>query len=186
MKEILISIQPQWVEKILNGEKTIEIRKTMPMCELPCKVYIYCTKGKEEQYTPPLSDTNYEHAFGYIMNGKVVAEFTLNKVEPFSVGSLRCDDIQKLACLSCEQVIDYFYKPNELDGSHIKWGYAWNIDNLKIYDIPKELSEFGQKCTNANEIHCRDCKYVKWDSCCKIMSKPLKRPPQSWCYVEKE
>ena len=48
MKEILISIKPKWVEKILNGEKTIEIRKTMPKCELPCKVYIYCTKGKEE------------------------------------------------------------------------------------------------------------------------------------------
>ena len=43
-KKILISIQPQWVEKILNGEKTIEIRKTMPKCELPVKVYIYCTK----------------------------------------------------------------------------------------------------------------------------------------------
>ena len=41
MKEILISIKPQWVEKILSGEKTIEIRKTMPKCKLPCKVYIY-------------------------------------------------------------------------------------------------------------------------------------------------
>lgn len=47
MKAIMISIQPQWVEKILNGEKTIEIRKTMPKCELPCKVYIYCTKPKK-------------------------------------------------------------------------------------------------------------------------------------------
>ena len=35
MREIMISIQPQWVEKILSGEKTIEIRKTMPKCELP-------------------------------------------------------------------------------------------------------------------------------------------------------
>lgn len=29
-KSILISIKPKWVEKILNGEKTIEIRKTRP------------------------------------------------------------------------------------------------------------------------------------------------------------
>ena len=47
MKAIMISIKPEWVCKILNGEKTIEIRKTMPKCKLPCKVYIYCTKGKK-------------------------------------------------------------------------------------------------------------------------------------------
>ena len=29
MKSILISIKPQWVEKILNGEKIYEIRKTI-------------------------------------------------------------------------------------------------------------------------------------------------------------
>ena len=27
MKQLLISIKPKWVAKILNGEKTIEIRK---------------------------------------------------------------------------------------------------------------------------------------------------------------
>ena len=30
MCEILMSVQPQWVEKILNGKKTIEVRKTAP------------------------------------------------------------------------------------------------------------------------------------------------------------
>ena len=34
-RAILMSIQPQWLEKILNREKVIEIRKTMPKCELP-------------------------------------------------------------------------------------------------------------------------------------------------------
>ena len=41
----MISIKPKWVAKILNGEKTIEIRKTMPKCDLPIDVYIYCTWG---------------------------------------------------------------------------------------------------------------------------------------------
>ena len=36
-----------------------------------------------------------------------------------------------------------------------EWVYGFHISDLKIYDKPKELSEFG-----------------------------LKRPPQSWCYVE--
>lgn len=62
---------------------------------------------------------------------------------------------------------------------------GWHISDLKIYDTPKKLSEFGKKCDNANEIHCRDCTLLKeWDSCCSVMSKPLKRPPSNWQYVE--
>ena len=30
MKAVLISIRPEWVRKILNGSKTVEIRKTVP------------------------------------------------------------------------------------------------------------------------------------------------------------
>ena len=45
-KSILISIRPEWVAKILNGKKTIEIRKTMPKCDLPIDVYIYVTHGQ--------------------------------------------------------------------------------------------------------------------------------------------
>lgn len=29
-KAVLISIRPEWCEKILNGEKTVEIRKKSP------------------------------------------------------------------------------------------------------------------------------------------------------------
>ena len=97
MKNILISIQPQWVEKILNGEKTIEIRKTMPKCELPCKVYIYCTNTKNKvgkNVVPPdyLTKPNYLTKryvcganYDECINGKVVAEFTLNKVDGFHI-----------------------------------------------------------------------------------------------------
>ena len=30
MKSVLITIRPQWVEKIASGEKTIEVRKAAP------------------------------------------------------------------------------------------------------------------------------------------------------------
>lgn len=48
MKSVLISIQPKWVKKIANVEKTIEVRKTQPKLKTPFKCYIYCTKGKYE------------------------------------------------------------------------------------------------------------------------------------------
>ena len=44
MKSVLISIRPQWCEKIASGEKTIEVRKTAPK-KVPFKCYIYMTQG---------------------------------------------------------------------------------------------------------------------------------------------
>ena len=40
-KAVLISIRPEWGEKIINGRKTIEVRKTRPKMNPPFKCYIY-------------------------------------------------------------------------------------------------------------------------------------------------
>lgn len=213
MKAILISVQPEYVYKILNKEKILEIRKSIPKCELPCKVYIYCTKdnsykllqdNETGQYFKGITSGNdtihpsnteygmnceYEIQCCTRLNGKVVAEFTLNRVEEFSVGSLRSDDIEKLACLSYKQMIDYFYKPEELDGRHSKQGYAWHIDNLIIYDTPKELSDFSAFIPNNKcEENCQrcDCYNKEHETClaCYNLKKPLTRAPQSWCYIK--
>jgi hypothetical protein len=40
-KAVLISIRPEWCEKIINGQKTIEVRKTRPKMDTPFKCYIY-------------------------------------------------------------------------------------------------------------------------------------------------
>ena len=79
MKSILISIKPKWVAKILNGEKTIEVRKTKPNVELPIDVYIYCTKNREMAKMCKYPCDKETKAF--LNLGKVVAKFTLNKVE---------------------------------------------------------------------------------------------------------
>ena len=148
-KAILISIKPEFVEKILNGEKTIEIRKTMPKYDLPCKVYIYCTQTKPYLYRLD-DDDNFELTNNLrpqedsfvkdynAQNGKVIAEFTLDDVGEFYVfdnGSVQGWNWYGLerSCLTYEQISEYI----GLD----KKGYAWHIDNLKIYDKPKELGE---------------------------------------------
>ena len=61
--------------------------------------------------------------------------------------------------------------------------YGWRISNLKIYDKPKELNEF--KRYNRTEEN-SPCAHVKWlyEPCDKCKECNLKRPPQSWCYVE--
>lgn len=204
MKAIMISIKPQWVEKILNGEKTIEIRKTMPKCELPCKVYIYCTKGKTTidyierkgeldwfgniaEKTLILTSPKYKFSMGEKL-GKVVAEFILNKVDTLErdlndwLPKNRYDisnELLKNINLNQEQLWNY---------GQGKTLYAWHIDNLKVYDKPKELSEFYIE--TIDDDCCVGCPYhetpIGEEPCnnCYGNRKYIIRPPQSLCYVE--
>lgn len=190
MKAIMISIQPQWVEKILNSEKTIEIRKIMPKCELPCKVYIYCTKPKKWWAFSNWGATSDELVWKIKdkvkmcnglevwdddcekLNGKVVAEFTLNKVDTLErdlndwLPKNRYDisnDLLKNINLNQNELWNY---------GQGKILYAWHIDDLKIYDKPKELSEFTRIIDNSSGF---------WHYCHR---EKVTRPPQSWMFVD--
>ena len=165
-RAVLISIRPEWVEKILNGEKTIEIRKSMPKCELPCKVYVYCTKG-----TRPCM-YGWRNAFysqSPNLNGKIVAGFTLNKVDFIKMPTNLPQEFLEKSCLNGSEIMAY------LGGDFYKDFYAWHIEDLVVYDKPKELHEFGVYDVRWSKA--RKCEMPGWF--------PLKRPPQSWCYVEK-
>lgn len=217
-KSIIISIQPQWVEKILNGEKTIEIRKSMPKCDFPIDVYIYCCKsnngslnyfGKEEGYHyMPYEIGFWSKKYGEENDnlcGKIIAKFTLNKVEeivydklPNGVGYYHiftCDSdlrLEKCSCLNEFDLLSYL-KPKEEEGCVC--GYAWHIDNLEIFDKPMELSEFYknnylQIIDHLQTVGCDSvyCPHLTDDGC-DIMYCPslkIKKAPQSWCYAYKE
>ena len=184
MKAIMISIKPQYVEKILNCKKTIEIRKTKPSCQLPCKVYIYCTMPNKQENRKP-------HSWEVVWLKRVVAEFTLNKVEkikfdcPCSFSSFNIGfgftenryniDVTK-TCLTESQLFDYLGEPFEIRGEYHQTfefsGYAWHIDGLKIYDKPKELGEFS---TILHRMKGKESRST---------SNLLQRPFQSWGYVK--
>lgn len=51
-------------------------------------------------------------------------------------------------------------------------GYAWQIDDLKIYDKPKELSEFSSIMKRMKGKESR------------LTSHLLQKPPQSYCFVQ--
>lgn len=191
MKAVLMSIKHKWCEKIFSGEKTIEVRKTAPK-ETPFKVYVYCTKARHKPndwlYHLPndrtlyfganARDVSFVREEGDFRNGMVIGEFVCYEKEYFTVGSLRCDEIEELACLSHQEMIEYFYKPEELDGKTVKAGTALHITAPKRYDTPKELGEFWTvRCTNKTG-ECKTCE-VK-PACIKNVT----RPPQSWMYVE--
>lgn len=150
-KAVMLSIRPKWCEKIVNGEKTVEVRKTRPKLQTPFKCYIYRTKG-----TVP-----------HIINGKwvqmevggtVIGEFTCDRIYGLAPLNHAPDDVEQQACMTREEIVRY------LKGV----GYGWHISDLRIYDAPRELSEF---------TGLRDTRFgaAPYD---------IKRPPQSWCYVE--
>lgn len=196
MSAIMISIRPEWVEKILNHSKTIEIRKTEPKIELPCKVYIYCTKnngkGMGEYPFYQFCDNKLND-----LNGKVVAEFTLNKITTHLHNFIDCEEqesynfyIEDVKNAGVNTEIDDLLDFDEFVEEYGKGKplYAWHIDDLKIYDKPKELGEFRRrnKCHYSNyEDGCcfECCTFYDLGECDGQYSK-IERPPQSWCYVE--
>lgn len=171
MKAIMISIQPQWVEKILNGEKTIEIRKSIPKCQSPCKVFIYCTQGTTLVRHSGTQIKQFELLTDQVLNGKVVAEFTLNEVDFIKMPSNLPHELMEKSCLNGSEIMEY------LGGDFHKDFYGWHIDDLKIYDEFKNINDFyrvDQKFINKIKSLGIEC-----DG-----KETLRTPPQSWCYVE--
>lgn len=200
MKSVLISTRPKWCEKIASGKKTIEVRKTAPK-EVPFKAYIYETKKEHLRVVFKKGDYIFsdDHNAGkfdenifvkdrYSWQGKVVGEFICDKVYNLvnafggimfadeNLNQLEPQLFRDMSCLTDEQTADYLGD---------KDGYGWHISDLKIYDKPKELSEFRKSGFMTEEewlfnlypnTHCH---YEAWAKKFEIT-----RPPQSWCYVE--
>ena len=152
-KSVLISIQPKWCELIVNGTKSVEVRKNKPKIATPFKCYIYCTKAPKVWFW--FDSPNFRR------DGVVIGEFVCNQITPIAYTMDGLADV--VDCdTACMEPLDF-----------IKYGkgeplYAWHISDLVIYDKPRELSEFkGLRNT-------------------KFGYEPveIKRPPQSWCYVE--
>lgn len=139
-KALLISIHPEWAQKILNGEKTIEIRTWIPK-DYAGWVYVYITKGK-----PFICKEIGDCLQSEKLNGKVAFRFWYEKVDKIENLIFGCavlgvtqnylDEIMKKSCLSINQLAKYLNKRD---------GYAWHIDNLEVFDKTKELSEFEKE-----------------------------------------
>ena len=168
MKSVLISIQPQWAEKIAKGEKTIEVRKTAPQ-EVPFKCYIYETKGRTE--TPWVDEDGH---FIYKGRGQVIGEFICNNASELDYVYYWNNGYEFETCLTYRQVADYG-KGKPL--------YGWHISDLKIYDKPRELSEFSRPCSYSGL--CFSCKRTSFKKDGNLLcNTKITRPPQSWMYVE--
>lgn len=208
IKSVLISINPKWCELIAFGKKTVEVRKTKPKLETPFRVYIYCTQGKTLDDILTFAEyKNGEYMGDYYANGKVIGEFVCDSIANYEAELwddetyeriqefFEPDDFAEYGEYEYKTIADNgddFWKENMLCqsscltieelrkyvGTGFATFYGWHISKLKIYDEPKELSEFRKYISfldgeTTDELEAAGMNGIR-----------LKRPPQSWCYVE--
>lgn len=208
MKAVLMSIRPQWCNKIFNGSKTIEVRKSRPSIDMPFKVYVYQTRLKVNKGDSFMVVDALNENLGC---GKVIGSFVCDRIDEFdsewSEYAYACapTDIpctmpmseenaikicKEKGCMTLEDIIDYF-------GDEEWRAYFWHITEPKLFEKPRELGEFCVPCKkyNDSELHCMewDCEHYSFFSCANgdteeeclcNGNKPLRRPPQSWVYCE--
>lgn len=194
MKSVLISILPQWCEKIFNCKKKIEVRKDKPLqVQTPFEVQVYCSKGKSYLYKNPNTgelflDGNGSYRGGdyegRYLTGKVIGSFVCDRVDEYRFSSYeaqyRINDVDLIKiCLNHPEIRSYGKGKNL---------YGWHITEPKLFDKPKDITEFALYGKCADE--CSEYDFCARDNeddrvrneCFK--STFLKRPPQSWCYIE--
>ena len=202
MKQLLISIKPEYVEKILNGEKTIEIRKTKPNEDnLPCEVFIYCSKDKGSLYE--VIKNGEETGYGINDSGKSI----FVKVPSYKLGWGLFQDkngkTRNILNELCGKVVAKFTLNNvkdfvikKLENNHFFWG----IENKK--DVVNLLNK---SCLNDeqifNYIGNGNRLYAWYIDDLQIFDRPfdlrddgflgnpktklrITKAPQSWCYCE--
>ena len=213
MKAILMSVHAKWCALMMNGDKTVEVRKGTALYKTIQKlidengyadIYVYCTKkeelfydlvcGKRFYFNLPKRNKNKVYR---LSNGMVVFKFRCYNVEtiiydnsyfkPFChTRELTSQNLYDKSCLSYNEIDNY------LNGNT---GCAIHISDLEIFDKPKAIWEFEKVGRYKNPtIKCEKrekgrCNYGhspftgKWVGCEKAR---LTKAPQSWQFIEVE
>ena len=140
------------------------------------------TADKQEkqqgQYIKFIHGAHTKYGYGC---GKVIGEFVCDKVEKLE------EHIEQGGLYYI--LSDTFNEQAQLDNWELhdygkgKTLYGWHISDLKIYDKPRELSEFSRPCSYSGL--CFSCKRASFKKDGNLLcNTKITRPPQSWMYVE--
>lgn len=123
------------------------------------KALLYCVKSKpylsREMIDKPFIEVEFclnarqDINHNRVLNGKIVAEVEIDKVETISnfysfvdnsrfyfTKTLNCKELLEKAQLNLKDMQDYLFEDV---------GYALHLTNLKVFDEPKELFEYDVK-----------------------------------------
>ena len=193
-KQIMISIRPEHAVNILNGKKTLELRKSVPKDFIGwVNVYVskagkrrfrvmhqvffsdYLFKTQKGDYKCDCNfelwnDKNIENPKERELNGKVVARFWFDEYETYDFDyhwlTLYTDVKEYNVMYDDLERLCIDYREIESYGKG-KTLYAWNIKQLEMFDKPLELKNFYKLSVGKVESA-----YIQLD-----------KAPQSWRYV---
>lgn len=220
MRKVLASLKPYYYYLVGEGIKKIEVRKDMPKAsDWNKEVFFYMSKDvKSFAKIPKEFQEKYRKHFGKIglkficdrieefycasvpyqrENNLGYGQFIDNgvyKVNGWHEGivferndryidtMLNNNDLKEMR-LTAQELFDYIGV-----GKHL---YGWRISDLKIYDRPRELSEFKktkERIARTCGMQARNglCCAIDHEELCDNVNCCFKRPcpSQSWCYVE--
>lgn len=209
MKAIMISGKPKWTALIMNGKKTDEIRKNKGLYKAIRKligeygyadIYWYCSKdgyNHLHKLYDHSTDKTLGHSTPYYecnnvkgweeepdpLNGKVPFKFRCYKVDDWSIIWRKgLEEQLKPACLSIKEFDNY---------SKEQVAYAIHINDLEIFDEPRELSRFKIYCDKHELCKCDTCKrfnlsFINGGFAGEYCDNKLTKAPQNFCYIEVE
>ena len=175
---ILASIKPYYYYLIAEGIKKIEVRKSA-LKNLPQDIAFYMSKDEKSFANIPKEfQEKYRKHFGKVGMRVIcdkVYEYTFSHYE----AEYRVTHVEQEAmCLNQPELIRY---------GKGKTLYGWHISDLKIYDKPKELSEFYRPCSYSGI--CYSCNRFRPngtpnDKPNDFCDGEITRPPQSYMFVK--
>lgn len=174
---ILASLKPYYYYLIGERKKTIEVRKSA-LKDLPQDIVFYMSKDEKSfAKIPKEFQEKYREHFG-----KVGIRAVVDNMDVYAYDC--CDGVDIDDDMLLETMIDREYINIYAKGKPL---YGWHISDLKIYDKPKELSEFYRPCSYSGI--CYSCNRFRPngtpnDEPNDFCDGEIIRPPQSYMYVE--
>lgn len=199
MKAIAITIKPQHLVNILNGTKTLEIRKNKNLYnaikkmiaeEGKATIVAVCSKGgKDLRRGIDYYYISHKNVFDYFekFNGKVVARFWCDKVEKIYVNddyTFFTDSLSGQALLNKSKVDDEelmkYFNASVPENKILYCGYAIPIQNLVVFERAKKINELVKY--NKNTIVLDNCLIGFGNGSLERLTSA----PQNYAWVEVE
>lgn len=206
MKAILMSDRAYWCALMMNGIKTVEVRKGTALYKATQKLideygfaefFVYCTKGKPYLGKKEIGRNFYnEHIYTYDLDYGETFKGSGNKKFYSSVGvySINGKVIFKFRCYKVEEIKSGYYVDRFIlnksclnhreMSSYLKGkvGCAIHISDLEVFGKPKELRKF-KHWFDCDKCWCDDNHSCLANKLCpKYIS--LTKAPQSFAYIE--
>lgn len=173
---ILASLKPYYYYLIGERKKTIEVRKTA-LKNLPQDIAFYMSKDEKSfAKIPKEFQEKYREHFG-----KVGIRAVVDNMDVYAYDC--CDGVDIDDDMLLETMIDREYINIYAKGKPL---YGWHLDNVAIYDKPKELSELRPICKfEGKDLICNLCPNREYNGGLFFeCRRKVTRPPQSYMFVE--